>query len=157
MVIAVFMAAAVTTLVAGCDSTGRERAGLDGYWKGQMTEELFTGLESMPAQRENKTPRRILLQLEESGGIVRGQFAESSDAITFRSLEDEGSRQVQTFAVTGTLDGTRVRLSFAAANGRTFDIDGIVDKGSIKGTYVSRTSTEHSEASGSGQFELERF
>lgn len=107
--------------------------------------------------QESEPARRILLQLEESAGSVRGQFAESSDAIAFRSLGDDGSRQVATFAVSGTLEDGRVRLSFAAERGRTFDIDGMVDKGTIKGAYVSRYSKELSQATGSGQFEIERF
>lgn len=157
LVFAAFMAVAAIPLVTGCDSAGPERAGLDGYWKGQMTEEVFTGPGSMPARRESEPARRILLQLEESAGSVRGQFAESSDAIAFRSLGDDGSRQVATFAVSGTLEDGRVRLSFAAERGRTFDIDGMVDKGTIKGAYVSRYSKELSQATGSGQFEIERF
>lgn len=157
LVTAAFMLAAVIPLVAGCDSTGRERAGLDGYWKGQMIEEIFTEPGPMPARRDNEPPRRILLQLEENAGVVRGQFAESSDVIAFRSLGDDSSRHVATFAVTGTLEGARIHLSFAAERGRTFDVDALANKGVIKGAYVSRYSTEHSQATGSGQFEIERF
>jgi hypothetical protein len=122
-----------------------------------MIEEVLTGQGPMPAGRGNKPPRGTLLQLEESAGIVQGRFAESPDVIAFRQIGSESSRRVSTYSVTGTLDGPRVRLSFSAESGRTFEVDGLVNEGVIKGTYVSRCSTARSQATESGQFEIERF
>ena len=136
---------------------GRDKPGVDGYWKGQMIGELLVDQGSTPNNGANRAPRRILLKLEESAGIVEGRFAQSSDVIAFRQIASEGSRHVSTYAVTGTLEGTRVRLSFEAETGRTFEIDGLVNEGVITGSYVERYPTGPSQATGTGQFEVERL
>ena len=154
----IILAAATMPFFGGCDSTGRDKPGIDGYWKGQMLEEVaLTGQGASPAYAANERPRRILLKLEESAGLVQGRFAQSSDLVAFKQIDNENSRRVSTFAITGTLDAPRVSLRFAAGAGRTFEFEGRADKGVIAGTYVVRNSSDLSLEAGSGQFEVERF
>jgi hypothetical protein len=142
----------------GCDSTGTDKPGIGGYWKGQMIEEVvLTDQGTSPAYTANERPRRILLKLEQSAGSVQGRFAQSSDLVAFRQIDGENSRRVSTFPVTGTLVPPRVRLSVSMEEGRTFELEGLVSKGVITGTYVTRYPADLSREAGSGKFKVERF
>ncbi len=154
---AILLVAATSLLVAGCDSSGHERMAVDGYWKGQMVEETITDRTSTTSSWANERPRRILLRLEESEGIVQGRFARSSDAIAFRQIDNEGSRRVSTYAVTGTLDGSRFRMRFSVEAGRTYQVDAVVNERVIAGSYVAQYSTDGAEETRSGRFEIERY
>jgi hypothetical protein len=149
--------ATTISLVAGCDSSGWERTAVDGYWKGQMVEEGTTDQTSTTNRWANERPQRILLRLEESEGIVQGRFASSSDAVTFRQIDNEGSRRVSTYAVTGTLDGSRFRIRFSTEAGRTYQVDAVVNERVIAGRYVAQYSTYGAEETRSGRFDIERY
>jgi hypothetical protein len=151
------LVATTSSLVAGCDSFGWERTAVDGYWKGQMVEETITDRTATTSRWANERPRRILLRLEESGGIVQGRFARSSDAIAFRQIDNEGSRRLSTYAVTGTLDGSRFRIRFSTEAGRTYQVDAVAGGRAIAGNYVSQFSTNGVEETRSGRFEIERY
>ena len=151
------LVAAISLLVAGCDSSGHGRMAVDGYWKGQMVEETITNRTSTTSSGANERPRRILLRLEESEGIVQGRFARSSDAIAFRQIDNAGSRQVSTYAVKGTLDGSRFRIRFSVEAGRTYQVDAVVNERVIAGSYVAQYSTDSAEETRSGRFEIERY
>lgn len=151
------LVAVTSALVSGCESSSREQTGVDGYWKGQMVEQTITDQASTMSSRATVRPRRILLKLEESAGIVQGRFARSSDVVAFRQIGNDSSRRVTMHVVAGTLDGPRVRLSFSAEAGRTFQIDALVDKHVIVGSYVARHSTGRTQDATSGRFEIERF
>jgi hypothetical protein len=122
-----------------------------------MVEETITDRTATTSRWANERPRRILLRLEESGGIVQGRFARSSDAIAFRQIDNEGSRRLSTYAVTGTLDGSRFRIRFSAEAGRTYQVDAVAGGRVIAGNYVSQFSTNGVEETRSGQFEIERY
>jgi hypothetical protein len=154
---AMLLVAATIFLVAGCDSSGGERIAVDGYWKGQIVEETITDRTSTMSRWANERPRRILLRLEESDGIVQGRFARSSDAVAFRQTDNEGSRRVSTYAVTGTLDGSRLRIRFSAEAGRTFQVDAVVNERMITGSYTAKYPTDGAQETRSGRFEIERF
>ena len=86
----VFLAVAMLPSFGGCHSTGRDKPGVDGYWKGQMIEDVaLTGHGASPPYAANERPRRILLKLEESAGLVQGRFAQSSDLIAFRQIDNK--------------------------------------------------------------------
>jgi hypothetical protein len=151
------LVATTSSLVTGCDSYGWEPTAVDGYWKGQMVEETITGRTSTTNRGANERPRRILLRLEESEGIVQGRFAMSSDAIAFRQIDNEGTRRVSTYAVTGTLDGSRFRVRFSAEAGRTYQVDAVVNERVIAGRYVAQYSTDGAKETRSGRFDIERY
>ena len=151
------LVAATSFLVAGCDSSGDGKMAVDGYWKGQMLEETLTDRTSTTSGWANERPHRILLRLAESEGIVQGLFAMSSDAIAFRQIDNGGSRLVSTYAVTGTLDGSRFRIRFAVDAGRTYQDDAVVNERVIAGSYVAQYSTYGAEETKSGRFEIERY
>jgi hypothetical protein len=145
------------SLVAGCGAFGLGQSGVDGFWKGQLIEEGFAE-SGMPLEsRENRRPRRILLRLEEGSGIVEGRFAQSSDAVAFRLIGEEGSRSVAAYPVTGTLDGTRLHIRFPAETGLTYEVDAIVGERVIEGSYIARDTSADSQQTLSGRFEVERF
>jgi hypothetical protein len=155
--VALLLAVFSVSLVAGCGSSGVGQSGVDGFWKGQLIEEA--SVESgMPLEaRENQRPRRILLRLEESSGSVDGRFALGSDAVAFRRMDEEGSRSVATQPVTGTFDGTRLRIRFPSEAGLAYEVDAVVDNGVIEGTYVASNSSGGRQLTLSGRFELERY
>lgn len=111
----------------------------------------------MEETRENQRPRRILLRLEESSGSVEGWFAQSSDAVAFRRMDEESTRSVATHPVTGTLDGTRLRIRFRSEAGLAYEVDAVVDNGLIEGTYIARSPSGDGQQSLSGRFEVERY
>ena len=154
---AMLLVAATSLLVAGCDSSGHGRMAVDGYWKGQMLEDTITDRTSTTSGWANERPHRILLRLAESEGIVQGLFAMSSDAIAFRQIDNEGSRRLSTYAVTGNLDGSRFRIRFSVEAGRTYQVDAIVNERVIAGNYVAQYSTDGAEETRSGRFEIERY
>ena len=157
MACAMLLVAATSLLVAGCDSSGRERIAVDGYWKGQMVEEIITDRTSTTSSWASVRPRRILFKFEDSEGIVQGLFAMSSDAIAFRQIDNEGSRRVSTYAVTGTLDGSRFRIRFSEEAGRTYEVDAVVNEHVIAGSYVAQYSMDGAKETRSGRFEIERY
>lgn len=154
---AMILVAATGLLVVGCYSSDRERVPIDGYWKGQMVEGTITGPASTTGRSANRQPWRILLKIEESEGIVQGRFANSSDAIAFRQIDDESSRRITTYAVTGTLEGSSFRIRFSLQSGRTYEVDAVVDKRVIAGRYLERYMVEGVEESTSGKIRIERF
>lgn len=146
-------------LVAGCDSRGWGQSGVDGYWKGQMAEVATDDQQLVPNARNRVRPLRILMRLQEEAGSVRGIVAQSSDAIAFRQLDNGSSRSVSTHTVTGTREGSRIRMRFSNDTGRTFEIDASVSAKRISGFY----SAQHGPASPDagvieeGEFEVERY
>ena len=146
-------------LLAGCDSSGHERFGVDGYWKGQIVG-TAVGSQSPDADtRVSTRPRRILLQLSETAGTVSGTFAQSSDAIAFRQLESGNSRSVSTHQLTGTRDGQKIRMSFSNDAGGAFEVDALVNEKSIAGTYSVTYGSPRPVAgvTEKGRFEIERY
>lgn len=149
--------AVATAIIAGCGTNVWGRSGIEGYWKGQMIEESTTSQGRTLNSRSKGRPRRILLELEEDAGVVQGRFAQSYDMIAFRQIDDENSRQVSTYPVIGTLDGTQLRLSFTIEAGGICDIDAVAGERMIVGTYVVHGSTGDSGETQSGRFEIERY
>jgi len=143
--------------VSGCDSFHWGKTGVDGDWKGQMVSEASSDDGATRSARSNEQPRRILLRLEESSGIVQGRIAHSSDVIAFRQIDDGGYRNVSTQAVTGTLDGSRIRIRFSAGGGRTSEVDAVLNGRVIAGSYVTHGSADDADETTSGRFEIERF
>jgi len=143
--------------VSGCDSFHWGKTGVDGDWKGQMVSEASSDDGATRSARSNEQPRRILLRLEESSGIVQGRIAHSSDLIAFRQVDDGGYRNVSTQAVTGTLDGSRIRIRFSAGGGRTSEVDAVLNGRVIAGSYVTHGSADDADETTSGRFEIERF
>ena len=152
-----FLVGMAMFVVAGCDSMGWGKTGVHGNWKGQMVSKPGSHDGATCNARSNGPPRRILLRLEESAGIVQGRIAHSSDVIAFRQIDDGGYRNVSTQAVTGTLDGSRIRIRFSAGGGRTSEVDAVVNGRVIAGSYVTHGSAEDAGEMTSGRFEIERF
>ena len=147
------------SLVAGCDSIGWGKSGVDGYWKGQIVAAAIDDPGSTPNGRNRGRPLRILMRLEEKAGIVHGEFTQSSDAIGFRQLDNESWRRVSTHRIAGTLDGPRVRMRFSNDAGRTFEIDATVSENLILGTYSAKygPASPHAGVVEEGKFEIERY
>ena len=122
-----------------------------------MVEEIITGRTSTTSSWANMQPRRVLLKLEGSEGIVQGRFAQSSGVIAFRQIDNEGSRGVSTYAVTGMLDGSRFRIHSSAETDRTYEVDAVVNERVIAGRYVAQYSMDGAEETKSGRFEIERL
>ena len=66
-------------------------------------------------------------------------------------------RQVSTYAVTGTLDGSQFRIRFSVEAGRTYQVDAVVNERVIAGSYVAQYSKDSAEETRSGRFEIERY
>lgn len=144
-------------VVSGCDSLGWGKAGVHGNWKGQLVSKAGSDDGATRNARSNGQPRRILLRLEESAGIVQGRIAYSSDVVAFRQLDDGGYRNVSTHAVTGTQDGSRIRIRFSAGGGRTSEVDAVLNGHVIAGSYVTHGTADDADETTSGRFEIERF
>ena len=138
---------------------GLGQSDVDGYWKGQMVGAAVGAKESIPNARERERPRRILMRLEEDSGTVHGKFAQSSDVIAFRQLDNGKSRSVSTHTVTGTRDGPRVRMRFSGDAGLVYEIDATVSANSISGTYSAQygPASPSADATEDGKFEVERY
>lgn len=145
------------SLLAGCGSSGVGQSGVDGYWKGQLVEEAFAESGKPEEARFNQRPRRVLLRLEEDSGTVQGRFAQSSDAVAFKRIGEDGSRSLATHPVDGTFDGTRLLIRFPAESGLAYEVDAVVGKGMIEGAFVARYPGVEAQGSLSGRFEVERF
>ena len=152
-----FLVGMAMFVVSGCDSLGWGKTGVDGDWKGQMVSEASSDDGATRSARSYDNARRILLSLEESAGLVRGRIAYSSDVIAFRQADNAGNRNVSTQAVTGTLDGSRIRIRFSAGGGRTSEVDAVLNGRVIAGSYVTHGTADDSDATTSGRFEIERF
>jgi hypothetical protein len=150
----------LSSLLVGC---GVSQPDVDGHWKGQMIATAATAAEveqvtSQDSARPGR-PRRVLLQLDQEGGVVNGLFAYSSDAVGFRQMDDGGFRQVASHTVHGTLDGSTVLLRIARDTGEDFEVDARVSGDSISGTYVRRTGTGQGGTGirETGEFAIERY
>ena len=152
-----FLVGMAVFAVSGCDSFHWGKTGVDGDWKGQMVSEASSDDGATRSARSNEQPRRILLRLEESAGIVQGRIAHSSDVIAFRQIDDGGYRNVSTQVVTGTLDGSRIRFRFSAGVGRTSEVDAVLNGRVIAGSYVTHGAADDADETTSGRFEIERF
>ncbi len=146
-------------LIVGCDSAHRGQSGISGYWKGQMIEAATGDQAPDSGSGESGQPRRILMRLEEKAGIVRGEFAQSSDAIAFKQLDYGGSRSVITREVAGTRDGSRIHLRFSSVAGRTINVEAIVSADMISGTYSAKSEPANSDSGETvkGKFRVERY
>ena len=144
-------------MAAGCGTNGQGTSGVEGFWKGHMIEYSITDPGEAPHSLVTERPRRILLRLEEGAGIVNGLFAQSADAVAFKQIGNGSSRHVSTRAVTGTLDGSSIRLRFSAESGYTYEIDALVKERVIAGGYVARLAIDGTERTLSGEFDIERF
>jgi hypothetical protein len=151
--------ALVAVSFMGCDASGPAQADLSGHWKGQLVAVEASGQGPNPGAGERERPRRILMRLDQEAGTVSGIFAQSSDAVGFRRLDDATARKISTHTVSGTLDGQTIRLRFANDAGETFDVDGTVTGDRIAGTYsMLRGSQEGDEAvRETGEFLLEKY
>ena len=147
------------SLVAGCDSIGRGKSGVEGYWKGQMVAAEIDDPGSTSNSRSRGRPLRILMSLEEEAGIVSGSFAQSSDAIGFRQLDNESWRSVSTHSVAGARDGPQVRMQFSSDTGATFQVDATVGTSRISGTYSAKygPASLYADAVEEGSFEVGRY
>lgn len=154
---AMFLVGMAMFVVSGCDSFGWGKTGVHGNWKGQMVSGASSDDGATRNARSNEPPRRILLRLEESAGIVQGRIAHSSDVIAFRKIDDGGYRNVSTQAVTGTLDGSRIRIRFSAGGGRTSEVDAVLNGRVIAGSYVTYGAADDADETTSGRFEIEKF
>ena len=156
---AMLLIALATSLVSGCDSLGPSTPGVEGYWKGQMVEETTGDQRKALDARNDRRPRRILMRLQQEDEIVQGVFAQSSDVIAFRQIEDAGARRVSTHPVAGALDGRQLRISFPGEAGRTVEVEATVSAKMIVGRYIATSSAVDSrpDATTSGTFEIERF
>jgi hypothetical protein len=72
-------------------------------------------------------------------------------------MGEEGSRSVATNPVTGTFDGTRLRIRFPSEAGLAYEVDAAVANGMIEGTYVARNSSGEGQQTLSGRIEAERY
>jgi hypothetical protein len=99
------------------------------------------------------------MRLDQEAGTVSGIFAQSSDAVGFRRLDDATARKISTHAVSGTLDGQTISLRFANDAGETFEVNGTVAGNRIAGTYSMRRGPEDGDAAvpETGEFLLERY
>lgn len=152
-----FLVGITMCAVSGCDSLGWGKTGVDGDWKGQMVSEAKSDDGATRSARSYHNARRVLLSLEESAGHVRGRIAYSSDAIAFRQADNAGYRNVSTQAVTGTLDGSRIRIRFSAGGGRTSEVDAVLNGRVIAGSFVTHGAADDADETTSGRFEIERF
>jgi hypothetical protein len=145
--------------IVSCDSQHLGRADIDGYWKGQIVKVGSDDNEAALTSREAERPRRILMRLEETSGVVQGKFAQSSDVVAFARLDERGSRSVAVYPVEGTLDGTEVLMQFASDDGLDFDVKATIAAGKMSGTYTAETGAESrvKPVIESGTFEIERY
>jgi hypothetical protein len=99
------------------------------------------------------------MSLEEEAGIVSGSFAQSSDAIGFRRLDNESWRSVSTHSVAGARDGRQVRMQFSSDTGAAFQVDATVGTSRISGTYSAKygPASPYADAVEEGSFEVERY
>ena len=146
-------------LLTGCDSIGWGLVSVDGYWKGQIVRAETGNQGAAPSGGDSARPNRILMQLEDEAGAVRGRFAQSLDIVAFRQFENDGSRRVSSHPVTGFREGPRIRFSFPSDDGRIFEIDALINTSSISGTYSLGHGTVGSamEAPEQGTFEVRRY
>jgi hypothetical protein len=79
-----------SSLLTGCDSIGWGPVSVDGYWKGQIVRAETANQGPAPSGGDSARPRRILMQLEDDAGVVRGRFAQSLDMVAFRQLGKGG-------------------------------------------------------------------
>lgn len=149
------------SLVAGCDSIGRGKSGVEGYWKGQMVAAEIDDPGSTSNSLNGGRSLRILMSLEENAGVVSGSFAQSSDAIGFRQLDNESWRSVSTHSVTGARDGSQIRMHFSSDAGATFQVDATVNTSRISGTYSAEygPASPHADADAVevGRLDVERY
>jgi len=147
------------SLLTGCDSIGRGPVSVDGYWKGQIVRAETANQGPAPSGGDSARPRRILMQLEDDAGAVRGRFAQSLDMVAFRQIETGGSRRVSNHPVSGSREGPRIRMTFPSDDGRLFEIDALINTNSISGTYALGQGTDGSamQAPEQGTFEVGRY
>jgi hypothetical protein len=151
--------ACTVLLLVGCDSPHWGTTNIDGYWKGQIVEVETNDNGETLSKRGGERPLRILMLLEETGGVVQGKFAQSSDVVAFTARKEGGSRSVSVDSVEGTRDGTRIHMQFSSNDGRHFQVKATIGAGKILGTYsaINSAETPLQRVTEDGTFEIERY